>query len=129
MPEQKVCMLANNKEVNSVDAPDSEGANNEKKGKGHLCSTYWIENYTINIYAHLMIQMLGLGWTALDTILGMLGIVAHAGSKPAWALLHGAVGVVQHNLADHIQVNNLDKEIMAMKAASISEVEHNGEKR
>ncbi len=73
--------------------------------------------------------MLGLGRTALDTILGMLGIVAHAGSKPAWALLRGAVGVVQHNLADHVQLNNLDKEIMAMKAAGISEVEHNGEKR
>ena len=55
VPEQEVCTLANNKEVNSVDAPDSEGANNEKKEKDVHAVTYRIENYTINIYAHLMI--------------------------------------------------------------------------
>jgi len=48
-------MLANNKEGNSVDAPDSEGANNEKKEKDVHAVTYRIENYTINIYAHIMI--------------------------------------------------------------------------
>jgi len=71
--------------------------------------------------------MSGLGRTALDTILGMLGIVTSAGSKVAWATLRHAVGVVQQHLADCAQVENRAAEIAAMQRAGIQPVVHNGQ--
>ncbi len=64
-----------------------------------------------------MMQMLGLGRTVLDTILGMMGIATSAGFKVAWATLRHAVGVAQQHLADCAQVENRAAEIAAMQQA------------
>jgi len=57
-----------------------------------------VENFIANYQAHLMMQMLGLGRTVLDTILGMMGIATSAGFKVAWATLRHAIGVAQQHL-------------------------------
>jgi len=49
-----------------------------------------------------MIQILGLGRTGMETILGMLGIISHQGSKLAWSLVRNAVGLMQQLLADMV---------------------------
>jgi len=70
-----------------------------RKTRGCPKNTYRVRNCGIHFYAHLMIQILGLGRTGLNTILGMLGIIAHQGSKPALSLVCNAVGSIQQVLA------------------------------
>jgi len=84
--------------------------------------THHIEGFAINYYAHLMIQILGVGWTALYTILGMLGIEPHAGSKPAWAMIRKVIDSTEHCL---VQKNNLELESIVMKKAGVVPVQHN----
>jgi len=77
-------------------ASTANGSGEEQPLRCHGCpkSTMKIQNYCINFYAHLMIQMLGLGQMALDTILGMLGIVSHAGLTTCWAaILWNSIGI------------------------------------
>jgi len=100
--------------------------NHDNCSRGHPRSIYWVENFIINYQAHLMTQMLGLGRTALDTILGMLGIAKTAGSQIAWASVRLAVGMAQQHLADCAQVENRAAEIAAMQMAGIQPVLHNG---
>jgi len=74
-----------------------------------------------------MIQILGLGRTGMDTILGMLGIIAHQGSNPAWSIVCNAVGLLmQQLLADVVQKENLQIDIDRMKKVGITQVEYNG---
>jgi len=62
----------------------------------------------------------------MDTILGMLGIIAHRGSKPVWSIVCNAVGSMQQLLADAVQKENLQIEIDRMKAAGITQVKFGG---
>ncbi len=96
------------------------------RSRGCPKNTYCIKNCAINFYAHLMIQILGLGRTGMETILGMLSIILHQGSKPAWSLVQNAVGSMQQLLADMVQKENLQVEIERMKQAGIMQVEYNG---
>jgi len=93
---------------------------------GHPKSTMKIQNYCINFYAHLIIQMLGLGQMALDNILGMLGIVAHAGSTTCWATIQNSIGISQQKWADQVQINNLDAEISVLHESRVDLVVYNG---
>jgi len=111
--------------VNDSMVSENEIADNIRS-RGHPKNTYQIENCGINFYAHLMIQILGLGRTGMDTILGMLGIIANQGSKPAWLLVCNTVGTMQQLLADAVQKENMQIEIERMKQAGITQVEFNG---
>jgi len=62
----------------------------------------------------------------MDTILGMLGIIAHQGLKLAWSLVCNSIGLMQQLLADVVQKENLQVEIDRMKQTGITQVEYDG---
>jgi len=60
-------------------------------------------------------QIFGCSITAMDTLMGMLGIVAHCGSRHCWSEIAMRVGMVQQKVADDVQKTNLENEIKKMQ--------------
>jgi len=67
-------------------------------------------------------QMFGSGITAMDSLLGMLGIGVHCGSRHCWSVIADHVGMVQQKVADDIQKINLQNEIKAMQEKGVEPV-------
>jgi len=93
---------------------------------GRLKSNMKIQHYYIHFYTHLMLQMLGLGHTALDTILGMLGIASHAGLTSCWAKIQNLIGTSKQKWADTVQEHNLNAEISMLCESGVDPVVHDG---
>jgi len=68
---------------------------NTNKRKGRPPSTYQIHDFSINYMAFILIQLFGSGVTALDTVLGMLGLGVHCGSHCSWAVVMNHCGEAQ----------------------------------
>jgi len=66
--------------------------------------------------------MFGSGITAMDSMLGMLGIGVHCGSRRCWSVIADRVGMAQQKVADDIQKINLQNEIKAMQEKGIEQV-------
>ncbi len=76
--------------------------------------------------AFMLVQLFGNGITALDAVLGMLGLGVHSGSRPSWAVVMSRCGEVQQKVADALQKINLQNEIKIMKEKGIEPVMDNG---
>jgi len=99
---------------------------NNKKRKGRPKSTERIQDYCINYQAYMLMQLFGNGVTGLDTLLGMLGLGVHSGSRRSWAIVMSHCGKAQQAVADAVQKTNLQNEINAMKGKGIQPVMENG---
>jgi len=68
---------------------------NTNKRKRRPPSTNQIHDFSINHMAFMLIQLFGNSVTALDTVLGMLGLGIHCGSHCSWAVVMNHCGEAQ----------------------------------
>jgi len=68
---------------------------NMNQRKGRPPSTNQIHDFATNYMAFMLIQLFGVGVTALDTVLGMLGLGIHCGSHCSWAVVMNHCGEAQ----------------------------------